>query len=213
MPMTMADGGAIAAAEHRLAVRVYYEDTDAVGVVYHASYLRFAERARTEMLRCLGLEHDALRTRFGLAFTVRRCVVDYLAPARLDDRLEVRSRLARLRGASLELEQRILRGEQLLVRMDVRLALISSTLRAVRLPRALIDALAPLRHDPASNVAMRARETSGSRLTGANQAALGAKRGRPTAAGATELLVAAPALPISCRNRVAARRPNAHRIA
>jgi acyl-CoA thioester hydrolase len=151
MPMAMADGGVIAAGEHRLAVRVYYEDTDAVGVVYHASYLRFAERARTEMMRCLGLEHGSLGARLGLAFTVRRCVVDYLVPARLDDCLEVRTGLARVGGASLDLKQRIFRDDRLLVRMDVRLALISSALRAVRLPSALIDALAPLRNDPASN--------------------------------------------------------------
>jgi acyl-CoA thioester hydrolase len=148
--MVTADGGVIAVGEHRLSVRVYYEDTDAVGVVYHANYLRFAERARTEMLRCLGLEHGGLSTRFGLAFTVRRCLVDYLAPARLDDRLEVRTSLARLGGASLNLEQRIVRDDRLLVRMDARLALISPALRAVRLPQALIDALAPLRHGPAA---------------------------------------------------------------
>jgi acyl-CoA thioester hydrolase len=151
MPMAMADGGVIAAGEHRLALRVSYEDTDAVGVVYHASYLRFAERARTEMMRCLGLEHTSLRAGPGLAFTVRRCVVDYLAPARLDDHLEVRTRLARIGGASLDLEQRISRDDRLLARMDVRVALISSTLRAVRLPQALIEALAPLRNGPASN--------------------------------------------------------------
>jgi acyl-CoA thioester hydrolase len=150
------NGGVIAAGEHRLAVRVYYEDTDAVGVVYHASYLRFAERARTETLRCLGLEHGSLSARLGLAFTVRRCVVDYLAPARLDDRLEVRTGLTRLGGASLDLEQRILRDERLLVRMDVRLALISPALRAVRLPQALIEALAPLRHDAAANLGVGA---------------------------------------------------------
>jgi acyl-CoA thioester hydrolase len=152
----MADGGAIAAGEHRLAVRVYYEDTDAVGVVYHANYLRFAERARTEMMRCLGLEHDSLRARFGLSFTVRRCVVDYLAPARLDDRLEVRTGIARIGGASLDLEQRIVKDDRVLVRMDVRLAVISPALRAVRLPQALIDALAPLRNAAASNSAVGA---------------------------------------------------------
>jgi acyl-CoA thioester hydrolase len=152
----MADGGEIVAGQHRLAVRVYYEDTDAVGVVYHASYLRFAERARTEMLRCLGLEHGALSARLGLAFTVRRCVVDYLAPAHLDDCLEVRTGLARLGGASLDLEQRVVRDDRLLVRMDVRLALISPALRAVRLPQALIGALAPLRHDPAAKAGVGA---------------------------------------------------------
>ena len=146
--MAAPDGGMIVAAEHRLPIRVYYEDTDAVGVVYHANYLRFAERARTEMLRCLGLDHGDLAARLGLAFTVRRCVVDYLAPARLDDRLEVRTRFARLGGASLDLEQRIFRDELLLARLDVRLALISRMLRAVRLPAELIDALAPLRHGP-----------------------------------------------------------------
>jgi acyl-CoA thioester hydrolase len=150
--MAMADGGVIAAGEHRLFIRVYYEDTDAVGVVYHATYLRFAERGRTEMMRCLGLEHGALRARLGLAFTVRRCVVDYRAPAQLDDRLEVCTSLARIGGASLDLEQRIVREDRLLVRMDVRLALISSALRAARLPPALIDALAPLRNGPAANV-------------------------------------------------------------
>jgi acyl-CoA thioester hydrolase len=154
--MVTAERGLIVAGEHRLPVRVYYEDTDAVGVVYHANYLRFAERARTEMLRCLGLEHGSLGARLGLAFTVRRCVLDYLAPARLDDRLEVRTRLARVGGAWLDLEQRIVRGDRLLVRMEVRLALISSALRAVRLPQALLDALAPLRHDPAQNLGVGA---------------------------------------------------------
>jgi acyl-CoA thioester hydrolase len=144
--MTTADGASIVGGEHRLPVRVYYEDTDAAGVVYHANYLRFAERARTEMLRSLGLEHGALSAREGLVFTVRRCVVDYLAPARLDDRLEVRTSLARLGGASVDLEQRIANDERLLVRMDVRLALVSPALRAVRLPPLLIEALAPLRN-------------------------------------------------------------------
>ena len=150
--MAMADGGVIAAGEHRLCIRVYYEDTDAVGVVYHANYLRFAERGRTEMMRCLGLEHGALSAQLGLAFTVRRCVVDYLAPARLDDRLEVCTSLGRIGGASLDLEQRIVREDRPLVRIDVRLALISSALRAVRLPPALVDALAPLRNGPAANL-------------------------------------------------------------
>jgi acyl-CoA thioester hydrolase len=154
--MPTPERGAIVAGEHRLPVRVYYEDTDAGGLVYHANYLRFAERARTEMLRCLGLEHGSLSARLGLAFTVRRCLVDYLAPARLDDRLEVRTGLTRLGGASLDLEQRIVRDERLLVRMEVRLALISSALRAARLPQALIDALAPLRHGPAAKAGVGA---------------------------------------------------------
>jgi acyl-CoA thioester hydrolase len=151
----MADCGAIEAGEHRLTVRVYYEDTDAAGMVYHASHLRFAERARTEMLRCLRLDHGDLRARFGLTFAVRRCLIDFLAPAHLDDLLLVRTRAARLGGASLDLEQRILRDHRLLARLDVRLALISPALRVARLPRELVAALAPLQ--PAKPLAARVR--------------------------------------------------------
>jgi acyl-CoA thioester hydrolase len=136
--------GWIAAGVHRLPLRVYYEDTDAGGMVYHASHLRFAERARTEMLRCLGLDHGTLRERFGLAFAVRRCVVDYLAPARLDDELIVITRLVRLGGASLDLEQRIERARHSLVQLEVRLALLGREARVARLPRELASALAAL---------------------------------------------------------------------
>jgi acyl-CoA thioester hydrolase len=141
----MSDAGAIDAGVHRIRIRVYYEDTDAAGIVYHAAYLEFAERARTEMLRCLGLDHGTLRARFGLMFTVRRCVVDYRAPARLDDLLEIRTRLVRLGGASLELEQLVLRAPELLTRLDVRLALLGADLRVARLPRDLAGALEQLR--------------------------------------------------------------------
>ena len=80
-------------ATHVFAVRVYYEDTDAGGVVYHANYLRFAERARSEMLRALGIPHTQMLRDDGLAWTVSRCEVDFVRPARLDDALEVYSRL------------------------------------------------------------------------------------------------------------------------
>jgi acyl-CoA thioester hydrolase len=141
----MTDCGTIEQGVHRLALRVYYEDTDAAGMVYHANHLRFAERARTEMMRCVGLDHTTLRTRLGLTFTVRRCVVDFLAPARLDDRLEVQTRLLRQGGASLDLDQRILRDGMLLARLELRLALIDQAMRVARLPRELVAALAPLR--------------------------------------------------------------------
>ena len=90
-------------------VRVYYEDTDAGGVVYHANYLQFAERARTEMLRTLGMQQSQLAAETGILFVIRRCVADFLAPARLDDRLEVASRLIDLRGASIDLHQDVRR--------------------------------------------------------------------------------------------------------
>src|SRR5215472_14268487 len=95
----MADG------RHCYAVRVYYEDTDAGGVAYHASYLRFAERARTEALRDLGIPHSELLQRFTLMFVVRRVEVDYLGPARLDDSLTVVTEPLAVRGATVTLRQ------------------------------------------------------------------------------------------------------------
>ena len=138
------ESGRIEGGVHRLALRVYYEDTDAGGIVYHANHLKFAERARTEMLRCLGLDHVAMRARFGLAFAVRRCRVDYLAPARLDDALVIETRLVRLGGASLDLEQRVTSGARLLVRLELRLVLLSAGLRVARLPAELNGVLAAL---------------------------------------------------------------------
>jgi acyl-CoA thioester hydrolase len=96
---TLADGC------HRYTLRVYYEDTDAGGVVYHASYLRYAERARTEALRDLGIPHAALVAGHGLMFVVRRIKVDYLRPARLDDSLTVVTEPLQVGGASIVLRQ------------------------------------------------------------------------------------------------------------
>lgn len=92
---------------HRYQVRVYYEDTDAGGVVYHASYMRFAERARTEALRDLGIPHTELVERFSLMFMVRRIEVDYLRPARVDDLLSIGTEVVAAGGASAELRQTI----------------------------------------------------------------------------------------------------------
>ena len=94
-----ASSGRIDAGEHRFPVRVYYEDTDAAGIVYHSRYLNFAERARTEMLRLSGLEQSDLRESHGVVFAVLDCRVRFIGPARFDDLLEVRSRLTELRGA------------------------------------------------------------------------------------------------------------------
>lgn len=149
----MSDSGVIEAGVHRIRIRVYYEDSDAAGIVYHAAYLEFAERARTEMLRCLGLDHATLRARLGVVFTVRRCSIDYLAPARLDDLLEIATRVVRLGGASLELEQRVLRGAQLLAVLQVRLALLGADLRVARLPGQLIAAFDQARAPPGRDAA------------------------------------------------------------
>lgn len=92
---------------HRYQVRVYYEDTDAGGVVYHASYLRFAERARTEALRDLGIPHAGLLERFSVMFMVRRVEVDYLRPARVDDLLSIDTEVLAVGGASAMLRQTV----------------------------------------------------------------------------------------------------------
>lgn len=128
--------GTLSGLVHVYPVRVYYEDTDAGGVVYHANYLRYAERARTEMLRLLGRSHQSLRTGGGgLAFAVRRCEADYLAPARLDDALEVHSWVTELGGASLGFNQAVLRHAEPIVRLWVRVACIRlDTGRATRIP-------------------------------------------------------------------------------
>jgi acyl-CoA thioester hydrolase len=129
--------------EHVLPVRVYYEDTDAGGIVYYVNYLKFAERARTEMLRLIGREQFDMLAGEGVGFTVRRCEVDYLAPARLDDALEVRTTLVDVGGASMRLRQRIVKGEALLADMRLRLALIDRGGRPARMPKDIRDALTP----------------------------------------------------------------------
>jgi len=107
-----------------LPVRVYYEDTDAAGVVYYANYLRFCERARTEWLRALGVEQQALMHSSGIAFVVRSVKADYLQPARLDDSLQVISHIGSLRRASLQFDQEIRRDGQLLFAAQVLIACI-----------------------------------------------------------------------------------------
>ena len=119
-------------------MRVYYEDTDAGGIVYHGNYLRFAERGRTELLRSLGYDHRALADGLGLVFAVTRCAADFVVPARLDDLLHVRTRALRVGGARLELEQTVHRAGQVLARLEVTLALLD---RAGLQPRRLPDAL------------------------------------------------------------------------
>ena len=107
-----------------LPVRVYYEDTDAGGVVYYANYLKFCERARTEWLRTLGVSQQALIDEQGLGFVVRSVQADYRASARLDDALEVITQVAMLRRASILFEQQVMRGQELLFTTRVLLASI-----------------------------------------------------------------------------------------
>ena len=121
--------------EHVLPLRVYYEDTDAAGIVYYANYLKFTERARSELLRLLGVDQSALRREEGVAFAVRRCAIDYLRPAWLADEIQVRSRLKQRRGASVTFDHEICRDGETLVRMDVQVVCLRlADGRAVRFP-------------------------------------------------------------------------------
>jgi acyl-CoA thioester hydrolase len=107
-------------------VRVYYEDTDSGGVVYHSNYLNFMERARTEWLRALGFEQDQLRTDHKLLFAVHSLHLTYRLPARFNDALLIKSRLKKASGASMQFEQNIYRGEELLCEASVRIACLDA---------------------------------------------------------------------------------------
>lgn len=130
-----------AADAHRFPLRVYYEDTDAAGIVYYANYLRYAERARTEMLRTSGFASSRLMAESGVALGVRRCNVDYRRPARLDDELEVETRVVRVDGASLELAQTVSRAGEVLVAMELKLGCMTLDGKPARLPGGVRQAL------------------------------------------------------------------------
>ncbi len=127
---------------HRYDLRIYFEDTDAGGLVYHANYLRFAERARTEALRAMGLPHSEMMLRHGMIFVVRHAELDYQRPARLDDSLTVETITVSVGGASVKLRQRMVRGEETLVLVDLTLVSVRlQTGRAERMPAAWRAAL------------------------------------------------------------------------
>lgn len=116
-------------------VRIYYEDTDFSGVVYHAAYLKFFERGRTEALRASGVHHsELLKREEPLAFAVRKMTTEWIAPARIDDILEVRTRFAGARGARMYLDQEIWRENALIARAAVEAACMSLSGRPRRLP-------------------------------------------------------------------------------
>ena len=142
--MNAPTSGHIADGVHVLPLRVYYEDTDAAGIVYYANWLRFLERGRTELLRLLGQEHTRLSEERGVNWVVRRCTVDYLKPARLDDTIEIVTGCGELRGASLDMIQQARRGDEILVRAELVVACMDARGRPVRLPRSLRAALAQL---------------------------------------------------------------------
>ena len=133
--------GEIRDGRHHMQVRVYYEDTDFSGIVYHANYLRFMERGRTNHLRLMGAEQHALFDKAleetpGFAFVVRSMHIDYLRPARMDDVLDVVTWPIVVKGASITLAQEVRRGDDVLVKAEVRVALISGG-RAQPIPKSI----------------------------------------------------------------------------
>lgn len=133
--------GEIRDGHHVLTVRVYYEDTDYTGIVYHANYLRYMERGRTNYLRLLGVSHRGLfeeteQEAPGFAFVVRSMNIDFLKPARMDDLLEIITEPQEVKGASITVHQQIVRGDDLLVEARVRVAFVSGG-RARPIPKPL----------------------------------------------------------------------------
>ena len=133
--------GAISDGLHRMQVRVYYEDTDFSGIVYHANYLRFMERGRTNYLRLLGADQRALFAEAeseapGFAFVVRSMTLEFLKPSRMDDLLEIVTRPLDVKGASITLGQEVRRGDELLLEAKVKVAFVSGG-RARPIPKAL----------------------------------------------------------------------------
>jgi len=131
--------GRFVGGEHRFACRVYYEDTDATGVVYHASYIRFIERARSDMLRIAGIDQRAAHERGDGVYAVAELSIRYRRPAKLDDDLLIRSRVIRTQAASVRIHQKVMRAEELLAEADVKAAFVSPDGRPRRQPNQWID--------------------------------------------------------------------------
>jgi len=129
-------------AAYRFSMRVYWEDTDAAGIVFYANYLKFFERARSEWLRSLGFEQEALRRDAGIAFVVAETAVRYRHPARLDDLLSVSVDVIHLGQASLEIGQQARRADELLAEATIRIGCIElGTFRPCRIPNDIRDSL------------------------------------------------------------------------
>ncbi len=123
--------------KHQMQLRIYYQDTDAGGIVYHSNYLNFAERARGEMLFEMGLLNSEL-VKQGIAFVLRNASLDYRRPARLDDTVTVETQVCEIKNASMVMEQTFFRGEEILVVVQLQLAFVNpETLRPIRMPESM----------------------------------------------------------------------------
>lgn len=123
-------------------IRVYYEDTDAGGIVYYANYLKFAERARTEFLRHFGINQEDALNNTKQGFVVRNCNITYKSPAKLDDALNITCKITELKGASLKMEQKLYREDNVLCEIEVGLVYLSlNTMRPTKIPQEIISLL------------------------------------------------------------------------
>ena len=138
--LDMPAGGRIVAGEHRFPIRVYFEDTDLSGIVYHANYLRYMERARSDMLRLAGVDQRAHQEAGRGAYAVTALDIRYRAPAKLDDALVVLTRLVQVRAASVDIQQRVMRGGAVLTEAQVTAALVGASGRPARQPKEWIAA-------------------------------------------------------------------------
>lgn len=125
---------------HNFPVRIYYDDTDAGGVVYYANYLKFAERARTEYLRALGFENSKIRHDFGIIIVVKSVEADYLSPARLDDVLTIQTRLLSVKNTSFVMEQKAIKNEVCIFNMTIVLVCVNEDGRPSKIPEPLKNA-------------------------------------------------------------------------
>src|SRR5688572_3526710 len=144
--------GRMEARVHYLPVRIYYEDTDFSGLVYHANYLRYFERARSDYLRLIGINHsDLLEGDNPTAFAVNRMTLDFLKPARIDDALVVQTTYESLKGARIFVAQALVRGDEILVKAAVEACCIGLTGRPKKPPLLLLERLKPFLEPSASS--------------------------------------------------------------
>ncbi|MEQ1790272.1 MAG: tol-pal system-associated acyl-CoA thioesterase [Rickettsiales bacterium] len=126
---------------HTFPIRIYYEDTDTAGVVYYANYLKFAERARTEALRSVGIDQSNLFSEHKIGFVVRRCVMVFLKPAKLDDLLTIETKLHDINKVSLNMIQNIKLGGETLVELEIKLAVVDEKMKLAKLPEIIQKAM------------------------------------------------------------------------
>lgn len=161
--MSDPQGGFIMGREHRLPLRIYYEDTDFSGVVYHANYVRYLERGRSEFIRAIGASHSSLMAANPpVTFMVSELDLKFVRPARIDDRLEVRTTVEQARGARIVCRQRIVRASETIVEAGVANVCVSFDARPRRLPTEMVRRMSaylpgsapakPMNHPPANDV-------------------------------------------------------------